>query len=392
VNGNGAFSSPSAGRVLTPFNLVTGIILLGGAAIVLLRFAKGLGATTNLSHTNPWGLWIGFDVMTGVALAAGGYVTSSAVYLFGLKEYKPVVRPAILTGFLGYALVVVGLIVDLGRPWRLPYPFVVQAGPTSALFEIALCVALYLATLFVEFTPAAFEWLGWRRWRKAVGAMTIALTIFGLILSTLHQSTLGAMYLVTPTKLHPLWYSPYLPVHFFISSAATGLSMVIFEGMLSHRIFNHQVEVSHEAFDRLTLGLAKAASIVLAIYFATKVLGLAQGDKWRLLATPMGLWFLLEVVGFVLLPCFLFALGVRDRRAGLVRFTALLVVVGVILNRLNVSIFAFNWTLPAEERYVPHWMEVWVTLSLVAAGLWAFRWIVNRMPILHEHPDYKGMH
>ena len=392
MNGNGAFSSPSAGRVLTPFNLVTGIILLGGAAIVLLRFAKGLGATTNLSHTNPWGLWIGFDVMTGVALAAGGYVTSSAVYLFGLKEYKPVVRPAILTGFLGYALVVVGLIVDLGRPWRLPYPFVVQAGPTSALFEIALCVALYLATLFVEFTPAAFEWLGWRRWRKAVGAMTIALTIFGLILSTLHQSTLGAMYLVTPTKLHPLWYSPYLPVHFFISSAATGLSMVIFEGMLSHRIFNHQVEVSHEAFDRLTLGLAKAASIVLAIYFATKVLGLAQGDKWRLLATPMGLWFLLEVVGFVLLPCFLFALGVRDRRAGLVRFTALLVVVGVILNRLNVSIFAFNWTLPAEERYVPHWMEVWVTLSLVAAGLWAFRWIVNRMPILHEHPDYKGMH
>ena len=222
--------------------------------------------------------------------------------------------------------------------------------------------------------------------------MTIALTIFGLILSTLHQSTLGAMYLITPTKLHPLWYSPYLPVHFFVSSAATGLSMVIFEGMLSHRIFNHQVEIDHEQFDRLTLGLAKAASIVLAIYFAIKVLGLAQGDKWRHLATPMGLWFLLEVVGFVLLPCFLFAIGVRDKRPGLVRFTAILVIVGIILNRLNVSIVAFNWSLPAKERYVPHWMEIWVTLSIIAAGLWAFRWIVNRMPILHEHPDYKGMH
>jgi Ni/Fe-hydrogenase subunit HybB-like protein len=392
MNGNGAALSPRPGRVLTPFNIVTGIILLGGAAIVLLRFVKGLGATTNLSHTNPWGLWIGFDVMTGVALAAGGYVTSSAVYLFGMKEYKPVVRPAILTGFLGYALVVVGLIVDLGRPWRLPYPFVVQAGPTSALFEIALCVALYLSTLFVEFTPAAFEWLGWRRWRKLVGSMTIALTIFGLILSTLHQSTLGAMYLVTPTKLHPLWYSPYIPVHFFVSSAATGLSMVIFESMLSHRIFSHQVEIGHEQFDRITLGLAKAASVVLAIYFAIKLLGVAQGDKWHYLATPMGLWFLLEVIGFVLVPCFLFAIGVRDKRPGLVRFTAILVIIGIILNRLNVSIIAFNWNLPADERYVPHWMEVWVTVSIVTAGIWVFRWIVNRMPILHEHPDYRGMH
>lgn len=389
-NGSAAPAAPRG--VLTPFNLITGAILLGGAAITLLRFVKGLGATTNLTHVNAWGLWIGFDVMTGVALAAGGYVTSSAVYLFGMKEYKPIVRPAILTGFLGYALVVVGLIVDLGRPWRLPYPFVVQSGPTSALFEIALCVALYLSTLFVEFTPAAFEWLGWKRWRKVVGSMTIALTIFGLILSTLHQSTLGAMYLITPSKLHPLWYSPYIPVHFFVSSAAAGLSMVIVEGMISHRVFKHQVEIGHEQLDKITLGLGKAASIVLAIYFAIKTLGVAQGAKWNLLATPYGLWFLVELLGFVLLPCFLFAVATRDRRPGLTRIAAVITVIGIILNRLNVSIFAFNWQLPSAERYWPHWMEIWVTLSLVAAGVWAFRWIVNRMPILHEHPDYKGMH
>ncbi len=379
-------------RLLTPFNLLSGLILLGGGVLIVLRFAKGLGATTNLSHTNPWGLWIGFDVMTGVALAAGGYVTSSAVYLFGMKEYKPIVRPAILTGFLGYFLVVVGLVVDLGRPWRLPYPFVVQAGPTSALFEIALCVALYLTTLFVEFSPAAFEWLGWKRWRKLVGSMTIALTIFGLVLSTLHQSSLGAMYLITPTKLHPLWYSSYLPIQFFVSSVVAGLCMVMVESMLSHRAFAHQVEISHQELDRLTLGLAKAAAVALAVYFAVKVMALAQTAGWHHLGTGWGGWYLVELVGFVLLPCFLFALAVRDGRPGLARVAALVGVVGVVLNRLNVSIIAFNWDLPSAERYHPHWMEIWVTASLVTFGVWLFRWIVNRMPILREHPDYRGMH
>jgi len=378
--------------IITPFNVIAAVILAVGAVIILLRFVKGLGATTNLTHTNPWGLWIGFDVMTGVALAAGGYVISSAVYLFGMKEYKPIVRPAILTGFLGYFLVVVGLIVDLGRPWRLPYPFVVQAGPTSALFEIALCVALYLTTLFVEFTPAAFEWLGWKRWRRVVVSMTVALTIFGLLLSTLHQSTLGAMYLATPTKLHPLWHSPYIPVHFFVSSIAAGISMVIFESMLSHRVFGHLVEISHEQFDNITVGLAKAGSVVLAVYFAIKVTGISLEDKWHYLSTPMGHWYLLELLGFVLLPCILFAVGFREKKTGLIRFTGAWTVIGIILNRLNVSIIAFNWQLPPDERYVPHWMEIWVTVTIVTFGIVVFKWIVNRMPILYEHPDYRGMH
>ena len=377
---------------ITPFNVITALILILGAALTLLRFIKGLGATTNLTHLNPWGLWIGFDVMTGVALAAGGFVISSAVYLFGMEEYKPIVRPAILTGFLGYFLVVVGLLYDLGRYYRLPYPFIVQSGPTSPLFEIALCVALYLTTLFVEFTPAAFEWLGWKRWRKVVVSMTIALTIFGLILSTLHQSTLGAMFLIAPTKLHPLWYSPHMPIHFFVSAIGAGISMVIFEGMLSHRAFAHQVEISHEKFDSLTVGLAKAGAIVLASYFCLKVMGIALDNNWHYLGTPMGHWFLVELLGFVLLPCFLYMVGYREKRPKLIRLTALLTVTGIVLNRLNVSIFAFNWQLPSELRYTPHWMEIWISISIVTAGVVAFKWIVNRMPILYEHPQYKGMH
>jgi len=380
------------GRLLTPFNVIAGLILAVGGVGTVLRFVLGLEATTNLDHNNPWGLWIGFDVMTGVALAAGGFVTSSAVYLFGMKEYKPIVRPAILTGFLGYSLVVVGLLYDLGRPWRLPYPFVVNPGPTSALFEIALCVALYLTTLFIEFSPAALEWLGWKRWRKLVGSLTIALTIFGLLLSTMHQSSLGAMFLITPTKLPPLWYSSYLPIHFFSSAVVAGNSSVTFEGMLSHRAFHDQAELPAAEFDRLTIGLGKAGAVALAVYFLIKVMSVALENDWHYLLTPMGGWFLVELLGFVALPCFLYLMGARERRPGLIRVSALIAVLGIVLNRLNVSLFAFNWQLPSEQRYVPHWMELWITLTLITAGVVVFRWIVNRMPILHEHPDYKGMH
>jgi Ni/Fe-hydrogenase subunit HybB-like protein len=385
-------STEPRGGLLTPFNIVSGIILLGGAVILAIRFTQGLAATTNLSHTNPWGLWIGFDVMSGVALAAGGFVTSSAVYLFGMKEYQPVVRPAILTGFLGYFLVVLGLLADLGRPWRLPYPFIRSAGPTSPLFEVALCVAIYLTVLLIESTPAALEWLGLKRIRRFVGSLTIALTILGLILSTMHQSTLGAMFVIMPTKLHPLWYSPHLPVHFFVSAVAAGIAMVIVEGMFSHRAFHHQVQITQEQFHRINLGLAKGGSVVLATYFAVKVIGLTLEDKWNLLGTGWGAWYLLELGGFVLVPCILFAVAYRENRLLLARVAAVMTVIGVVLNRFNVSFIAFNWTVPADQRYVPSWMELWVTVSLITFAVVVFRWIANRMPIMYEHPDWKGSH
>jgi Ni/Fe-hydrogenase subunit HybB-like protein len=387
-------SPPGAGKggYLTPFNIISGVILIGGAIILGVRFTQGLAATTNLSHTYPWGLWIGFDVMSGVALAAGGFVTSTAVYLFGMKEYKPIVRAAILTGFLGYFLVVLGLLADLGRPWRLPYPFIRSAGPTSPLFEVALCVALYLTVLFIETTPAVFEWLGLKWWRKVVGSMTIALTILGLILSTMHQSTLGAMYMATPTRLHPLWYSSHIPVHFFVSAVAAGLAMVIVEGMFSHRAYHHQVEISRQHFENINFGLAKAASVTLAVYFAIKVVGLTLEDEWHLLATGWGAWFLLELLGFVLLPCMLFAVAYRERRLPLVRAAAVITVLGIVLNRFNVTFIVFNWNLPAAQRYIPSWMEIWVTVAFITFAVVAFRWVANRMPIMYEHPEWKGAH
>jgi Ni/Fe-hydrogenase subunit HybB-like protein len=378
---------------LTPFNIVAGIIVVMGLFVTVLRFTKGLGAVTNLSDYNPWGIWIGFDLLVGVALAAGGFVTSAAVYIFGMKKYHSAVRPAILTGFLGYALVVVALNYDVGRPWRLPYPFLVQQGTTSLLFEVAACVALYLTVLFIEFSPAALEWLGLKKARSIVVKLTLLLTIFGVVLSTLHQSSLGALFLIAPSKLHPLWYSPYLPVFFFVSAVIAGLSMVIFEGTLSHRYFAAKMDEAHlKEKDDVVLGFGKAASLVLAGYFIIKVLGVSVGNNWHLLATTYGLWFLVEIIGFVALPCFLYAIGVREKNIKLIKWTAAWTVLGIIINRFNICLVAFNWQLPSSERYFPHWMEIVISVFLVTVGILVFRFIVTRMPIMYVHPDYPEEH
>ncbi|MEN8780937.1 MAG: sulfate respiration complex protein HmcC [Desulfobacterales bacterium] len=380
-------------RPFTPFNIITGIIVIIGLLLTVLRFTRGLATVTNLSDYTPWGIWIGFDLLVGVALAAGGYVTSAAVYIFGLKKYHSAVRPAILTGLLGYVLVVLALNYDVGRPWRLPYPFLVQQGTTSLLFEVGACVALYLTVLFIEFSPAAMEWLGLKRARNLVVRLTLLLTIFGVVLSTLHQSSLGALFLIAPSKVHPLWYSIYLPVYFFVSSIIAGLSMVIFESSLSHRYFKDKMDPEHLADkDTVALGFGKAAALVLAGYFTIKVIGIATDNNWHYLTTGYGAWYLVELLGFVALPCFLYAVGVRDRNLTLIKWTAVWTVLGIILNRFNVSMIAFNYHLPSSERYFPSWMEIGISIFIVTIGLIMFRFIVTRMPIFYAHPKYKGTH
>ena len=378
---------------LSPFGIVAGIIVIIGLILTFFRFTEGLAAVTNLSDYNPWGIWIGFDLLVGVALAAGGYVTSAAVYIFGMKKYHSAVRPAILTGFLGYALVVIALNYDVGQPWRLPYPFLIQQGTTSLLFEVAACVALYLTVLFIEFSPAALEWLGIRRARNIVVKLTLLLTIFGVVLSTLHQSSLGALFLIAPSKLHPLWYSPYLPVFFFVSSIIAGLSMVIFEGALSHRYFADKMDEAHlKEKDTVVLGFGKAAALVLAGYFIIKVFGVSEGNNWHLLGTSYGLWFLVEILGFVALPCFLYAIGVREKKLNLIKWTAVLTVLGIVVNRFNICLVAFNWHLPSSERYFPHWMEIGISVFVVTVGVIVYRFIVSRMPVLYAHPDFPEGH
>ncbi len=376
--------------IFTPFNIIASIIIIAGLIVTVLRFTKGLGTVTNLDNNNPWGIWIGFDLLCGVALAAGGYVTSAACYIFGLKRYHSAVRPAILTAFLGYALVVLALHYDVGRPWRLPYPVFISQGTTSLLFEVGLCVFLYLSVLFIEYSPAALEWLGLKKIRNLIVRLTLVLTIFGVILSTLHQSSLGALFMIAPSKLHPLWYSNYLTVYFFISSMFSGLSMVIFEGSLAHRYFHNKMDETHlkESKD-VALGFGKAASFIMMGYVGVKLIGISIDNNWHYLTTGWGAWYLLELIGFAAIPSFMYAIAVREKNLRLVRWAALISVIGVVLNRFNVSLVAFNWQLTSAERYFPSWSEIVISLFVVTIGLVVYRFIVTRMPILHEHPDYQ---
>ncbi len=380
-----------AKSLLNPVDVLIGLILVSGLFVIVWRFMFGLASVTNLSQSNPWGLWIGFDVASGVALAAGGYTVACTVAIFGLKEYSPILRPAVLTGMLGYLLVVLGLFVDLGQPWRLPYPLTWTHGTISVMYELAWCVCLYFIVLIFEFLPAVLEWLGLKSLRIKLAKLSIGAIVLGISLSTLHQSSLGSLFLLAPSKLHPLWYSPFLPFFFFVSSIAAGIGMVIFESTISHRAFHDQLDPKKPVdLDKLTLGLAKGGALVLFSYFFLKLQGVADGNTWDLLLTPMGGWFLVEIVGFVLVPSFLFACAVRYRKVGMARLAAVMTVVGIVLNRLNVSWLALRWDAP--DRYVPTLAEVLVSIAIVTTGVALYRWIVNRMPVMYEKPGYEGLH
>lgn len=373
--------------LFTPWDALFALILVIGIPVIVYRFTFGLASATNLTQQTPWGIWIGIDMLSGIALAAGGFTIAASVYLLGIEKYHPIVRPAVLTGFLGYLFAVFGLLCDLGSPWRLWVPMVYSWGTRSIMFEVAWCVALYSTVLFLEFTPALFEWLGWQKFRAWALKLTIVLTVGGVILSTLHQSSLGALFLMAKGKLHPLWYSPYIPLFFFISAVTAGLSMVIVESSLSHRLFGSQANPKqHVNMDELTIGLSRAAAILLFAYFFVRLQGLLDSGAYTLLATGYGAWYLFEIIGFILVPSLLYAYGARNGRVALLRITAAWTVLGVVVNRLNVSVVAMNYQV--TPHYVPSWMEVVTTITIITTGVLAFRWIVNRMPILHEDPNY----
>ncbi len=376
--------------LLTPLNAVSLFICAIGLPLIFWRFYAGLGATTNLSQTQPWGIWIGFDMMTGIALASGGFTIGAAVEIFGLKDFHAIERPAIVTGFLGYVFAVIGLITDLGKPWNMVQIFA-QNGTRSVLFEVAWCVVCYTMVLSLEFAVPFFEWLGLRRFYQPLRKALLALTVLSVMFSSMHQSALGSLFIIAPGKLHPLWWSPWIFAFFFITAVIAGISMVIVESSISHRVFSRQLAGHHVDVDALTLGLGKAGAVTCFAYFFLKLQGVIDAHAWGFIGQGfLGKWWLVEVLGFVLLPSLLFAWGARNRSVAAVRTAAAVAVLGIVVNRLNVSVVAWDWTNPAH--YVPSWMEIWVSLTLVTIGVQAFRWIVNRMPVLREPADLPAGH
>jgi len=376
------------GRIFTIFNVVSVAMMVAAAWILYVRFTQGLGAVTNLSQDYPWGLWIGFDVVTGVALAGGAYVITFMVYILRLEKYRPIVRVTVLNGFLAYVFYATALLLDLGRPWNVINPIIGNSfGLSSVLFLVAWHFMLYMMAELIEFSPAIAEWLGLRRIHRVLSVLTLGAVIFGITLSTLHQSGLGALYLMAKTKIHPLWYSEMIPVLFFVSSIFAGLAMVILEGSISHRVFHDRLSPRHaRCHDGIVLGLARIAGAVMFVYLFLEMLKIVHGQLWPHLSGPWATWYLIEVVGLVAVPMVLLLAGAARRSIAIVRLGAALAVLGVIVNRLNVSTIAFRWYDP--NHYVPTWQEVVVTAAVICAEIWAFRWVVRRMPVLSAEPEW----
>jgi Ni/Fe-hydrogenase subunit HybB-like protein len=362
---------------ITVWRAIFAAIMLSGLYATYLRIFYGLGGSTNLSDKFPWGLWIAFDVMCGVGLAAGGFTLVAIVHIFKIERYQPVLRPAILTAFLGYTLVVVGLLYDLGRPDRLWHPLVMW-NPHSVMFEVAWCVTLYSTVLFLEFLPVVFEKFGLHKPLEWIHRISVPLMILGVLLSTLHQSSLGTLFLIVPEKLYPLWYSPILPLLFYVSAIAVGLAMTIFESWHSSRAFGRALELP------LLASLARVLAVVMSVYLWIRFLDLSHRHVFGLLAqNRIETWlFALEIVLMAVPTVLLYQASIR-LRPGALYACAVMVVFGFIANRLNVGTTGLE--AGSGTHYVPKWSEIAITLSIVAAGFAIFRIVAQYFPIFEAH-------
>jgi Ni/Fe-hydrogenase subunit HybB-like protein len=362
---------PGEGK-LTPARAALFVILMLGIIAGAIRLFFGLGATTNLNDAYPWGLWISFDVLSGVALAAGGFTMAAAIYIFNLKKFEPLLRPAKLSAFIGYLVFVIGLFFDLGQPWRIWHPMVMW-NPSSVLFEVSWCVMLYTTVLGIDILIMALE-----RWKKDAWVATLrnlylVLVVAGVMLSTLHQSSLGALYLLMPEKMSDLWASRAIGPLFFASAVIGGMSVVILESLISAWAYKRQAEL------KLLSSFSKGLGLALLVYFAMKVTDLyARGATvWTL--DKAHFFFFLELFGTVALPAILLSFKeVRNSARGLY-WAAGLSAFGVVLNRFNVSLTSYGGY--RHFSYFPSAIEIILTLALVAGGILIFDWGTRYLPV-----------
>ena len=353
------------------------------SAVMIFRLVRGLGVSTNLTDRTPWGIWIGFDVFSGVALAAGGFIVCAIVYIFHLEKYRPLARPAVLTAFLGYIAVAVGLFFDLGLPWRIWHPMIYWQ-PHSALFEVAWCVMLYLTVLLLEFSPVILEKIPYKPFQamlKIVKRFTIVFVLLGIMLSVLHQSSLGTLFMLMPSRLHPFWYSSIQPLLFFISAVALGMAMVTMESLITSSLYNRHSET--EILSKMT----RFIPFVLGIYLLLRIgelyyrndLGLLLEESWT------NTLFIFEISISTIIPIILFSVkSIRERKTGLL-IAAGFVVSGFIVNRIDVGIISSFQT--TGDIYFPSLIEIITSLGIVSLALIAFLYFVEHFSVYQTEYD-----
>jgi Ni/Fe-hydrogenase subunit HybB-like protein len=367
-------------KMWTPATTLMAFIMALGFIIIVYRLIKGLGAVTNLSDRFPWGLWIGMDVLGGVAMAAGGFLIAGAVYILNMKKYKPIARPAILNAFFGYLLAATAITLDIGLPWNIWHPiFMWQIH--SVMWVVAIHVVLYTSTLATESSPMFFEKFGMEKAAGFIHKIIVPVVLFGVLLSTLHQSSLGAVYLIAAKKLSPLWYNSQVPTLFLISAVMMGLSMVSFETILSERYLNHKADPD------ILYGLARGTLITAVIFLAAKMWFLLTGPGVGAAfnGTMEANMYLIEMIIGVVAPIVLFSMKSIRENVRSIFFVDILVISGVLLNRLNVSIFGVYRDQAATGfSYFPTWMEFVVTLAFIAFAIFGFKVSVKYLRVFPE--------
>ena len=378
--------------------LPTILIVLAGIAFItaMARYAYGIGAISDLSYSYPWGFWISFDLFTGVVISSGGFLMAGSVYILRIKEFEPLLRPSILTAFLGYIMVAVALLVDLGQPLRIWY-MMIHWNHTSVLLEIGICVMSYLTVLAIEFAPVVLErFPTLHKVAHLIHKFIMPFVILGVVLSTLHQSSLGSLLLIQPTKLHPLWWTPILPILFFSSAITVGMAMIIFESSLSSRYFKRGLET------HLLEKLAKGLPIALGIYALLKFGELAVAGELSLLFTSgiMSMLFWAEILIGVVTPIVWFSIKKNRTSPNGLLIGAIIVIVGMILNRFNVSWFAVKHpdplfylpTFMGNVKYFPTLPEVAVSIGIFSAGILAFGLLAKYFPVFESEHEKEETH
>ena len=368
-----------------------------GMLAYLYRMLFGLGAATNLTNQYPWGIWISIDVATGVALAAGGFTTAALVHIFHREKYHAVVRPALLTAMLGYTFVVIGLLADLGRYYNVWHPMIPMMWQgNSVLFEVGICVMIYLTVLYIEFVPVAVDrFKGKVNLPRPLSGLNqlcefcISLAektlvrfidlfiVAGVVLSCLHQSSLGTLMIIAPTKMHPLWYTPISPLFFLLSAIAVGFPMVIFESLLAARSF--KIEPEREVLS----SIAAYIPLILGLYLAVKIVDLTLREAWPYLlqGSLQSTMYIIEMSCGVILPLIMLSIK-RLRKSMTVLFiSATLVVLGIAMNRIDVFLVAYK-PLYAAKSYFPSPYEIMLTIGLVCAFVLVYRAIVMIFPVI----------
>src|ERR1700758_1433316 len=372
---------------ITLWRVIVAVIFAAGLYATYARFALGLSQSTHLTDPQPWGLWVGLGTLCGVGLSAGGFGIAAAVYLLGFERYRPILRTAVLISFLGYSTVIAGMMYELGLPWRIWHP-IVMCNRHSVLFEVSWCVMLYTTVLSLEFSPSLVEKIPWVRLRnwylKWHHHILIALVLIGAILSSLHQSFLGGLYLLAKGKVDPLWYSSYLPTLFYLSAVPAGLSATIMAVYLCNRSLHSRVD------PRLLSEMSQIIAPMLYVYALLRGIDLfthgAAGDLFRWREETLLFWF--EIALFVIAPIFLLSQSKVRNNPNALYGTCALVVMGFMANRLNVSITAFQAS--SGFYYVPKWTEFALTLATVTASGVLFHYAVKYLEILPRGTPVKN--